>query len=672
MTGITIIMEKFELPKILAPAGDEQCFLAALAAGADAIYLGLKKFSARMAAKNFDIPSLARLCELALRHDCRVEIAFNNMLKQDELEEAWRHVRDIVENTSVDGMIVQDPGMLGLVRQAGFKGNLTLSTLSAFANTASLPLASRMGFDRVVLPREFSIDEIRQVAQDCPSDMELECFVHGALCYSVSGRCWWSSYMGGKSGLRGQCVQPCRRLYFRTAGGKRKAGERFFACQDLQLGELVKLLLDIPQITTWKIEGRKKGPHYVYHVVTAYRILRDYPDNAQKRKMALQILEDSLGRTGVKARFLPRENRFPMAPGKPTGSGKLAGRVRNDAHGNISLRPMFDLLPKDYLRIGSQDERWHGFVPVSRAVPRGGTLTLKLPRHKTPPIGTPVFLVDRRDPELVKMLESLRRELEGIHMPPLREIKGKLKLPASCKRADLPNMVLFPHAGQSKGKFDCLKGKFLRAYWVMPKKLRTENAPDLVFWLPPIIWPDQEKEFAGALSTLLAAGAKRFVCNSPWQRAFFPKNDTVLELIAGPFCNIANTLILEELKKIGFSAAIISPELAQKDILALPAKSPLPLGFVLAAFWPVSLSRFGLTGIEPNEIFESPKGEQFWARNYEGTIWIYPGWPVNLYAKQEQMRKAGYSFFTVINENAPPNVAMHERQGLFNWDGTLL
>ena len=109
------------------------------------------------------------------------------------------------------------------------------------------------------------------MAAQCPDDLGLEVFVHGALCYAVSGRCYWSSYLGGKSGLRGRCVQPCRRFYH-----QKSQNGRFFSCYDLSIDVLVKVMLDIPAIHAWKIEGRKKGPHYVYYTTRAYQLLRDY------------------------------------------------------------------------------------------------------------------------------------------------------------------------------------------------------------------------------------------------------------------------------------------------------------------------------------------------------------------------------------------------------------
>ena len=193
----------------------------------------------------------------------------------------------------------QDPGVLALARQAGYEGGLFLSTLANLTHPASLLAAKELGADRVILPRELSIDEVKQISAACPEGLDLEMFIHGALCWCVSGRCYWSSYMGGKSGLRGRCVQPCRRVY-----KQRNHSGRFFSCLDLSLDVLAKTITDIPHLSCWKIEGRKKGPHYVYHVVTAYKMLRDNPDDPQARKDAEKILEMALGRPSTRAAII--------------------------------------------------------------------------------------------------------------------------------------------------------------------------------------------------------------------------------------------------------------------------------------------------------------------------------------------------------------------------------
>ena len=200
-------------PEILAPAGDRASFLAALAGGADAVYMGLKHFSARMQADNFSTSELSRMVELANAEQRRVYVAFNTLVKTDDLPAAGRLLARLARDVRPHGIIIQDPGLIRLARDAGYEGGIFLSTLANLTHPKALLAARLLGADRVILPRELSIDEIRQTAEACPQGLELEIFVHGALCWCVSGRCYWSSYMGGKSGLRGRCVQPCRRVY---------------------------------------------------------------------------------------------------------------------------------------------------------------------------------------------------------------------------------------------------------------------------------------------------------------------------------------------------------------------------------------------------------------------------------------------------------------------------
>jgi len=230
-------------PEILAPAGDKNCFLAAIAAGADAIYCGLKIFSARMEAQNFSIEELAGLTKLAKSKNIRVYIAFNSIIKESELEKVHKILSKLCKFVEFDALIVQDPALLNLAEQAGFKKDFHLSTLGNCTFPSALKTSKQMGFKKIVLPREFTIDEMKKMAENTPKDIELEVFVHGALCYCISGRCYWSSWFGGKSSLRGRCVQPCRRVY-----GQKGQKKRHFSCMDFSADVLVKVLKTIPQI----------------------------------------------------------------------------------------------------------------------------------------------------------------------------------------------------------------------------------------------------------------------------------------------------------------------------------------------------------------------------------------------------------------------------------------
>jgi len=236
-------------PQILAPAGSKDSFLAALAAGADAVYCGLKRYSARMEAQNFTVQELASLTRLAHEKGTQVYVTVNTLVTPRELDDIGDLLNRLNQSVHPDALIIQDLAIVQLARRIGFKGELILSTLANVSFSKALQMIRReIGIDRVVLPRELNIDEIKAMAAECPEDLALEVFVHGALCYAVSGRCYWSSYLGGKSGLRGRCVQPCRRVYRQP-----DIAQRRFSCQDLSLDVLTKVLLTIPQIRNWKI-----------------------------------------------------------------------------------------------------------------------------------------------------------------------------------------------------------------------------------------------------------------------------------------------------------------------------------------------------------------------------------------------------------------------------------
>ena len=166
--------------------------------------------------------------------------------------------------------------------------------------------------------------------------------------------------MGGKSGLRGRCVQPCRRRYTQTG-----QTHRYFSCQDLSVDVLAKVLLSIPKVRTWKIEGRKKGPHYVYYTVRAYRMLRDHHRNSKMKKDALHLLGRALGRTGTHYNFLPQRPQSPVNLNSQTGSGLLVGKIKGSRQ-NSYYNTREELFPGDILRVGYEDETGHSIKRIGR------------------------------------------------------------------------------------------------------------------------------------------------------------------------------------------------------------------------------------------------------------------------------------------------------------------
>jgi len=524
-----------------------------------------------------------------------------------------------------------------------------------------------LGIARVVLPRELSVDEMRDMAEAAPEGLALEAFVHGALCYNVSGRCYWSSFLGGKSGLRGRCVQPCRRLY-----EHRGVKGRYFSCQDLSLDVLTKALLTIPEIRAWKIEGRKKGPHSVYYMVAAYKLLRDAPDDASAKKMALSYLEQSLGRTGTNYNFLSQRPKNPVDTKERSGSGMPAGKLtRGLKSGQYNLSARVALLPGDLLRVGCEDEAGHRIVKVTRNVPKGGRFTIGFEADARPESGTLVFLIDRREPGLLQKLRPLEEELAKIpeRKPMPETFAATLPKPRKAGRQEPLYISVWRHPDMHKEK-----GAF--GVWVSTKRahnLPLGRAGSVWWWLPPVVWPDEESEFVSLLEAMVSRGGKRFVLGAPWQTGLFPaKARKGLEFWAGPFCNVANPLALAELGRIGFAGAIVSPELSGADLLALPALSPLPLGVVARGAWPLGLSRALSGEVKTCQTVLSPKEEGLWAVKYDRTYWLYPNWEVDLSKHGQELAKAGYTLFIDLREPMPREVERRERTSQFNWDVGLL
>ncbi|RJQ60333.1 MAG: U32 family peptidase [Desulfobacteraceae bacterium] len=654
------------LPQILAPAGNKDAFLAAIAAGTDAIYCGLKRYSARMEAVNFAEPELASLTRLAHERQVKVFVTVNTLVTPGEINEVAGMIDRLDRVICPDALIVQDLAVVELARRIGFRGELILSTLANVSFPEALNLISKdLKIDRVVIPRELNIDEIRAMARACPKELALEVFVHGALCYGVSGRCYWSSFLGGKSGLRGRCVQPCRRIY-RQGEALRKD----FSCQDLSVDVLVKVLSTIPQIRNWKIEGRKKGPHYVYYTVRAYRLLRDHGKDPQAKKDALSLLARSLGRTGTHYNLLPQRPQNPVAADGRTASGLFVGKIQGGGR-NPYFTPREELYPADVLRIGSEDHPWHEIQKVSRFVPQKGRIHFVWRSKMPPPKGAPVFLIDRREKALDEMLKELAESIPPIGSSGGGAPGGSPELPAPHTRPPSRSRVIEDstvyRSLQGKNKESCGIWLSLKNGSECRQALPSER---IWWWLPPVIWPEQEKSFCDAIESIVCSGGRRFVLNQPWQSVFF-KNPREFNLWAGPFCNVSNPVAAESLAALGFSGVIVSPELKREDYLAFPGSSPLPLGIVLSGNWPLCVARTASADLKLETPFTSPKGEQSWVQKNDANYWVYPNWCIDLTMHRKELEAAGYSLFIGLIENVPDEVSMKSRPGRWNWESGL-
>ncbi len=254
---------KTKLPELLAPAGNFECLIAAVEGGADAIYVGGKKFGARAYAKNFDIDELSRAVVYCHLHGVKLYVTVNTLVLDLEMREVVEYAKTLWE-IGVDALIIADLGAISEIRKFVPDLELHASTQMSVHNTLGAEAAYNMGCRRVVLARELSLSDIKSVTES--SSAEIEVFLHGALCVCHSGQCLFSSMVGGRSGNRGECAQPCRLPY--------NGGKYPLSLKDLSLAGHIPELID-SGVASLKIEGRMKSPDYVYTVTSIYRRLLD-------------------------------------------------------------------------------------------------------------------------------------------------------------------------------------------------------------------------------------------------------------------------------------------------------------------------------------------------------------------------------------------------------------
>ncbi|MCL4516605.1 MAG: U32 family peptidase, partial [Firmicutes bacterium] len=261
----------------MAPVGEWEALVAAVENGADAVYLGGQLFNARRYAANFGPEEMARAVEYAHIRGVNLYVAVNILIKDTELEEAARYLVSLYE-LGVDGIIVQDLGLASLARRLVTGLPLHGSTQMTVHNAEGAEYLARLGFERVVLARELSLAEVEEIHRRVP--IQLEFFVHGALCFSYSGQCLMSSLIGGRSGNRGMCAQPCRLEYMLVDGQGQpamdveKTGNYLLSPRDLNMSEHLPELAGAG-VRSFKVEGRMKRPEYVATVIRIYRQVID-------------------------------------------------------------------------------------------------------------------------------------------------------------------------------------------------------------------------------------------------------------------------------------------------------------------------------------------------------------------------------------------------------------
>ncbi len=333
--------------EILAPAGSFESMKAAVAAGADAVYIGGNKFGARAYADNLDEEQMKEAIDYAHLHGCRIYMTVNTLVKEQEMKELYSYLLPYYKQ-GLDAVIVQDMGVFSFVKQH-FPGlDIHASTQMTVTGAPGAALIGRMGASRIVTARELSLEEIEEIYRE--TGAEIESFVHGALCYCYSGQCLFSSLIGGRSGNRGRCAQTCR-LPFSVRRGKEtlngKNEKYVLSLKDLCTLDILPDILEAG-VFSLKIEGRMKSPRYTAGVVSIYRKYVDqymkhgrkgYQVDPKDRKTLLDLFD----RGGQTEGYYREHNGRDMVVLKE----KPAFREEN--------RPLYDYLDKTYVNASLQE-----------------------------------------------------------------------------------------------------------------------------------------------------------------------------------------------------------------------------------------------------------------------------------------------------------------------------
>lgn len=500
---------KFE---ILAPAGSMESLIAGVRSGANAVYLGGKLFNARRNAGNFDNEELKEAVLYCHNRNVKVYLAINILISDAEMEEAYHAVKQALQ-AGVDAFIIQDTGLAKMIREHFPDARLHASTQMSIMSPAGVKFAKSLGFDRIVLPREMNLNEISEIRKS--TDLELELFVHGALCMSVSGQCYLSSMLGSRSGNRGLCAQPCR-LPFTS---KSDPNEYALSLKDLSITEHLDKL---DGITSLKIEGRMKRPEYVSAAVTAVKKAVEGISTATDS----HNLRSVFSRSGFTDGYLTGH----------TGRDMFGTRQKEDV---VSANEVLKTIEKNYARENPLVKMDMRFVckkgePCSlTAAALGKAVTVKgdIPEaalnkpiteeslvNRLSKLGGTPFYADKMEIDLdgglilpvSKINELRRRAVEEIEKPPKITVRAK---PFEKKKFTEKNSIpyftaSFKHAGQIPDRHP-----FRHVFIPLDSSLEdfTGNCAGVV--LPRGLF-GIENEMTERLNTLKKAGVTKALCGN--------------------------------------------------------------------------------------------------------------------------------------------------------------
>ncbi len=644
-------------PELLLPAGNTESFYAALEGGADAIYLGVDQFNARKRAKNFSIGDVPTLAKVAKDYNALVYVTVNTLIKNKELS-GLLDLLYVLNQTEIGAIIIQDWGVYYFLKKYFPELPFHASTQMSNHNSFGAEYSHQKGFERVILARELTLSEVSKISK--MSDIDLELFVHGALCYSFSGQCLFSSYLGGMSANRGQCRQPCRRLYHQGVENK-----YLFSLKDLQLIDFLPKFVKMG-ISSLKIEGRMKSPEYVHQVASAYRMaLDDFSKIPQAKKM----LQYDFGREKT-SYFMGHSVKNAISQNSYTGI--LLGFVENIESKNFAFSPKLPVKIGDRLRImpksGTNSQaikikNIKNFPEYKEIESAKSGQKISISTHSLEiEKGDKIFLVGKSGLKFKAKLPQIRQAL-------------KMKFPQNQKKSALKQLYLTRNNAKTTEVFVRIDSlSWLRKIYMdridglilnlnqreltainLNEKFLRNNMRKIYVELPLFISEENISFYEDKCYEFARHGLKNFVISHLSQTLFF-KNLKKINLMTNEHVYVLNDATARFLLQENIKEYVYPLETDIDNLFSSNNKSGIiPMYFFPQLFY----SRMPIT-VDDNETFED-KTEIYRKSLKDGMTNIIPLKPVSILQYKNKFEKKGFNKFLIDFSYQKPSKNLFNR-----------
>ncbi len=648
--------------EILAPAGSFETLVAAVRCGANAVYLGTKAFNARQNATNFSLEELKNAVDYAHKRGVKIYITLNTLVSDSELESAGDEIINCI-NCGADAFIVQDLGIASLVKEICPEMPIHASTQMSVQTVEGIEELKKMGFSRIVLPRELSENEIKNISRHC--DIELECFVHGALCMCISGQCLMSSMLGGRSGNRGLCAQPCRLEFYVN-----KKGEHNLSLKDLSLIHKIPELAK-SGITSLKIEGRMKRPEYVAAAVTACKSMIE---TGEIKENIMKNLTDVFSRSGFTHGYftdnLGKEMFGIRTKENVQSSAKVLDELSLLYHRENPLLPIemdFSLTQKG----GELTVKYDKFIaksvlesPVQKAISK--EITRQEATQRLSKLGGTQFYSNKINCQIEKGLFLSAGELNALRRDALSKLETLIAQREICNI----NEVEFnknSHKAQDRKLF----AQFFD-YNNIPEN--TENIARLILpidtpkeiiekysaitqvalWIPPNVFSNSEK-YVEKIREAKNHGLALVVASTLDGVGIAKKGES--PFACGFGMNIFNSISAQYIEKIGATDFLCSSEMTAVEIKNLGGE--IPRGTLVYGRLPLMVTRncpvkneITCKECNNNSALTDRKGISFPVRCKEGCSFIFNSVPLSLLDKTDEITNVDYDLLYFTAENS--------------------